>query len=229
MGSAPRTPRDRRRRPSGVSRRRCALVVAIGLLTIVVGCSSGSSSGANDSTTTTLEPSTPTPVYVDPATPITTPVGKEFEIMLPADPGSGWRWVLAPIDNTRLIALGSRFSDDPALLSKAEAATTTTTAPAARAGVSTSSTTTTLPAVFPLVQIISFAGRAIGPATISLSYNQIAGAPQAENKVLNFTIQVIGEAPTTTATIMATSTTALIPSTTSSTTTTTTKTSTTTR
>lgn len=212
-----------------MSRRRCALVVAIGLLTIVVGCSSGSSSGANDSTTTTLEPSTPTPVYVDPATPITTPVGKEFEIMLPADPGSGWRWVLAPIDNTRLIALGSRFSDDPALLSKAEAATTTTTAPAARAGVSTSSTTTTLPAVFPLVQIISFAGRAIGPATISLSYNQIAGAPQAENKVLNFTIQVIGEAPTTTATIMATSTTALIPSTTSSTTTTTTKTSTTTR
>lgn len=229
MGSAPRTLSDGRVRPSGVSRGRCALVVAIGILTILVGCSSGSSSTSSDSTTTTIEPSTPTPVYVDPATPISTPVGKEFEIMLPADPGSGWRWVLAPIDNTRLIALGSRFSDDAALLSKAASATTTTTAAAVRPGVTTSSTTTTVPAVFPLVQIISFAGRAIGPATISLSYNQIAGAPQAENKVLTFTVQVVGEPPTTTATTMATSTTALIPSTTSSTTTTTTKSSTTTR
>ena len=120
--------------------------------------------------------------------------------MLPADPGSGWRWVLSPIDNTRLIALGSHFSDDPDLLAKAESATTTTTT-TVRAGNSTTSTTTEIPvpAVLPLVQIISFAGRAPGTAVISLSYNQIAGAPKAENKVVTFTVQIVTETPTTTA------------------------------
>jgi len=136
---------------------------------------------------------------VDPAAPITTTIGKEFAIMLPADPGSGWRWVLAPIDNSRLIALGSRFSDDPELLGKAESAVTTTTTGVRAGNPSTSSTTqTTLPAVLPLVQIISFAGRAVGPATISLSYDQIAGAPQAENKVVTFTVQIVPSTPSTT-------------------------------
>ena len=138
------------------------------------------------------------PVYVDPAVPITVAVGKEFSIMLPADPGSGWRWVLAPIDNTRLIALGSRFSDDPNLLSKAQAATTTTTTLARSGNATTSTTETTIPAVLPLVQIISFVGRAAGPAALSFSYNQIAGAPQAENRVVTFSVQVVPETPTTT-------------------------------
>jgi len=119
--------------------------------------------------------------------------------MLPADPGSGWRWVLTPIDNSRLIALGSRFSDDPDLLAKAQSATTTTST-TIRAGNATTSLTTdtTLPAVLPLVQIVSFAGRAAGPATISFSYNQIAGTPQAQNSVVTFTVQVVPDTPTTT-------------------------------
>jgi hypothetical protein len=136
---------------------------------------------------------------VDPAVPISTAVGKEFAIMLPADPGSGWRWVLTPIDNSRLIALGSRFSDDPDLLPKAQSAKTTTSTTIRAGNATTSSTTdTTLPAVLPLVQIISFAGRAAGPETISFSYNQIAGTPQAQNGVVTFTVQVVPDTPTTT-------------------------------
>jgi hypothetical protein len=133
---------------------------------LLAGCSGGSSAGSDESaTTTSIAPPEATATYVDPAAPITTTVGTEFAIMLPADPGSGWRWVL-------------------------------------RAGnLTTSSTTeTTLPAVLPLVQIISFAGRAPGPATISLSYNQIAGVPQAQNNVVTFTVQIVPAMPTTTST-----------------------------
>jgi predicted secreted protein len=200
MRSHPRTPSDRQIRSARKSRRRSAVVLVLGILTLVAGCSGGSSSSSNDSaTTTTVVAPEATPTYVDPAAPITTTIGKEFAIMLPADPGSGWRWVLAPIDNSRLIALGSRFSDDPDLLTKAESATTTTTT-AVRAGNATTSSTTgtTLPVVLPLVQIISFAGRAAGPATISFSYNQIAGEPQAQNKVVTFTVQVVPSTSTTT-------------------------------
>jgi predicted secreted protein len=163
----------------------------MGVFVLLAGCSGGSSAGSDESaTTSTLAPSEATATYVDPAAPITTTVGKEFAIMLPADPGSGWRWVLTPIDNSRLIALGSRFSDDPELLAKVESATTTTTTTRVRAE-------TTLPAVLPLVQIISFAGRAAGPATISFSYNQIAGVSQAPNNVVTFTVQVVPATTTT--------------------------------
>jgi len=200
MRSHPRLPSDRAFRQTSSGRRRHALALAIGVFVLLAGCSGGSSAGSDESaTTTTIAPPEATATYVDPAAPITTTVGTEFAIMLPADPGSGWRWVLAPIDNSRLIALGSHFSDDPDLLREAESATTTTTG--VRAGnLTTSSTTeTTLPAVLPLVQIISFAGRSAGPATISLSYNQIAGVPQAQNNVVTFTVQVVPATPPTTA------------------------------
>jgi hypothetical protein len=84
-------------------------------------------------------------------------------------------------------------------LAKVESATTTTTTTRVRAeNPTTSSTTeTTLPAVLPLVQIISFAGRAAGPATISFSYNQIAGVSQAPNNVVTFTVQVVPATTTT--------------------------------
>ena len=205
-----RTPFNRVAPPS---RLRHLVVLAIGLLMLLVGCSSGTSSGSNQ---TPADASIPgrvdPPTYVDPSVPISTAVGREFAIMLPADPGSGWRWVLTPIDNSRLIALGSGFSDDPELLAKAEVATapSTTTPPTTRSNAATansSTTTTTAPAVLPLVQIISFAGRSIGPATLSFRYTQIAGQPQAENKVLTFTVQVVPEAPTTTTTEAQTTTT----------------------
>lgn len=195
------------------SRLRHLVVLAIGLLTLLVGCSSGTASGSDP---TPADASIPArvdpPTYVDPSVPISTAVGREFAIMLPADPGSGWRWVLTPIDNSRLIALGSGFSDDAQLIAKAQiaTATTTTTPPTTRfnATAASSTTTTTSPVVLPLVQIISFAGRSVGPATLSFRYTQIAGQPQAENKVLNFTVRVVPEAPTTTTTEAQTTTTA---------------------
>lgn len=180
----------------------------VAVLTVVFSSCSGGSSSSNDdasSVTTLVTPAIPT--YVDPAAPITSPVGSEFSIMLPADPGSGWRWVLSPIDNTRLIALGSRFSDDPDLLQRAMSATTTTTTVAratttrpGTAATSSTTTTTTTPPVLPLVQIISFAGRSVGPATLTFSYTQIAGAPQAENRVVTFTVTIVTPPPTTSST-----------------------------
>jgi hypothetical protein len=194
-------------------RLRPTVVVAIGLFALLVGCSSGTSSGSDQTPADTSIPGrVDPPTYVDPAIPISTAVGREFAIMLPADPGSGWRWVLAPIDNSRLIALGSGFSDDAELLAKAAAAsaTTTTTPPTTRLARGTtppSTTSTTAPVVLPLVQIISFAGRSVGPATLSFRYTQIAGQPQAENKVLTFTVQVVPEPPMTTTTEAQTTTT----------------------
>jgi len=187
------------------SRLRHLAVVAIGLVTLLVGCSSGPSSNSDQAPAETSIPGrVDPPTYVDPSVTISTAVGREFAIMLPADPGSGWRWVLAPIDNSRLIALGSGFSDDAQLIAKAQiaTATTTTTPPTTRfnAAAASSTTTTTSPVVLPLVQIISFAGRSVGPATLSFRYTQIAGQPQAENKVLTFTVRVVPEAPTTTTT-----------------------------
>lgn len=200
-----------RNRVAPSSRLRHTVVVAIGLFTLLAGCSSGTSASSDQAPTETSIPGRVDPsTYVDPSIPISTAVGREFAIMLPADPGSGWRWVLAPIDNSRLIALGSGFSDDAELLVKAAAATATTTPPTTRlttATTSSSATTTTAPAALPLVQIISFAGRSVGPATLSFRYTQIAGQPQAENKVLTFTVQVVPEPPTTTTTEPQTTTT----------------------
>lgn len=203
MHSDPTPIRMTRNRVAPPSRLRHLVVVAIGLLTLLVGCSSGTSSSSDQAPTETSIPGrVDPPTYVNPAVPISTAVGREFAIMLPADPGSGWRWVLAPIDNSRLIALGSGFSDDAELIAKAEVATatTTTTPPTTRfnAAAASSTTTTTTLAVLPLVQIISFAGRSIGPATLSFRYTQIAGQSQAENKVLTFVVQVVPGIPTAT-------------------------------
>jgi hypothetical protein len=144
------------------------------------------------------------PAYVDPAIPISSPVGREFSIMLPADPGSGWRWVLTPIDNTRLIALGSRFSDDPDLMAKAESVATTTIAAPTTTRFGTASTsspsTTIAPAILPLVQIVSFAGRSVGPATLTFQYTQIIDAPQEQNRVVTFSVEIVPPPPTTTTT-----------------------------
>jgi hypothetical protein len=192
-------------------RLRFTIVVTIGLFALLAGCSSGTSSNSDQIPTESSVPGrVDPPTYVNPAVPISTAVGREFAIMLPADPGSGWRWVLAPIDNSRLIALGSGFSDDADLIVNAAAATATTAPPTTRlttATTSPSATTTTTPLILPLVQIISFAGRSVGPATLSFRYTQIAGQPQAENKVLTFTVQVVPEPPTTTTTEAQTTTT----------------------
>jgi len=186
------------------SLQRLGLSAAVALTLVLSSCSGGSSSGNDGSASDTVPPTAETPTYVDPAVPISSPIGREFDIMLPADPGSGWRWVLAPIDNARLIALGSRFSDDPALLIKAETATTTTTVTSTTrpsAGSSSSTSTTVLPPpVLPLVQVISFAGRSVGPTVITFRYTQIAGTPQTENRVLTFTVDITNPPPTTSST-----------------------------
>ena len=184
-----------RRAPrAGARRRRQALTVVLGLVILLTGCSGDSSPSADQaSTPTTVPGAVETPTYVDPAIPISSPVGREFAIMLPADPGSGWRWILSPIDNTRLIALGSHFSDDAQLLVEAETATTTTTGVTTTVGTGAKDSTATTEAVsvLPLVQIISFAGRAVGPAALTFQYSQIAGTPQDKNRVLTFSVEIV--------------------------------------
>ncbi|MEX1218543.1 MAG: hypothetical protein WEA11_08505 [Acidimicrobiales bacterium] len=191
---------ERQSRPHAMARRSAA-IFALGLITLVLGCSSQSSS-SSDSSPTALEPAgAETPTFFNPLLPVTATVGREFAIMLPADPGSGWRWVLTPIDNTRLIALGSYFSDDTALLAQAAAVTTTTTTTIAAARPTAPSVppdTAVTPAVLPLVQIISFAGRSAGSTALTFQYTQIAGTPEAQNTVVTFSVQIVPEVATPT-------------------------------
>jgi hypothetical protein len=175
-----------------------AVVLLLGILAI--GCSD--SSGTSDSSTTT---STPAPQfrevsYTDPAVPITIELGRRFSIMLPADPGSGWRWVLAPVDNAFLVPLGSEFSDDPDLAAQTSPAVTafTTTTAYVTTTLPPDATTTTTTAILPLTQIISFAGKGVGGTTATFRYEQI-GTPSTEQpRTATFTITITPMSSTTT-------------------------------
>ena len=139
--------------------------------------------------------------YSDPSAPITVDVGRRFAFLVPVDPADGWRWIVEPVDIAVLAPLGSEFREDPALLARATT-TTTTTAPVqapegfnlpeqpagdgqgdptgppeptvttpSSSSVPGSDAPTTVPG--PLVQIISFAGRAPGTATVTLREEQL--------------------------------------------------------
>jgi len=176
--------------------RQRAFRTALGAGTVVlflalVGCSGGSTSSSPDPSSITT-PQGPSELqykaHTDPASPITVASGHRFAIMLPADPGAGWRWVMAPVDTTIVVPLGSEFRDDASLLTQTNSAVTSTTStisPATtRSGTSSGpsaansvtpvspSTTTALP----LVQLLSFAGRNVGATTIRFRYEQIGGA-----------------------------------------------------
>lgn len=191
------------------SRRVLAALALVGSGCLVVAACSGSDGPADGTTTTvtTADEALQVPVYSDPAQVITVDVGRRFAVMVPADPAQGWRWVVEPVDTRVLAPLGSEFRNDPALLAQA---TTTTTAPpepepttsttlaggrttTTRATTSTTeapSTTTTAPG--PLVQIVSYAGRTTGVATITLRYERIGtgGQDDAEAQSLQFRVIV---------------------------------------
>lgn len=190
------------------SRRVLAALALVGSACLGVVACSGSDGPAEGTTTTvtTADEALQVPVYSDPAQVITVDVGRRFAVMVPADPADGWRWVVEPVDTRVLAPLGSEFRNDPALL--AQATTTTTAAPAdstessttlavgrsttTRATTSTTeapSTTTTAPG--PLVQIVSYAGRTTGVATITLRYERIGTGGQGDAKAESLQFRVI--------------------------------------
>ena len=153
--------------------------------------------GSSDDVTT---PPTTLPddvvLATDPNVPIVVEVGHRFAIVLPADPGDGWRWTVQPFDTSRLVALGSEFSSDDAR--RAGAATvTTTTAPVPAPTPTPTPTTPTpdgpppSPAVPPLVQIVSFAGRAAGTTTVAFSATRIVNTSPAPPVVVRWTVEVV--------------------------------------
>ena len=99
-------------------RRRAAAALAVALVTLLTASIASACGGGSSSDTTVDSPDVTIPadvvVATDPATPISVAVGHRFAIVLPADPGDGWRWAVQPFDTTRLVALGSEFSDDEA-------------------------------------------------------------------------------------------------------------------
>jgi hypothetical protein len=190
------------------SRRALAVLAVVGSACLVAAACSGSEgpSGSATTTVTTGDEALEVPVYSDPAQVITVDVGRRFAVMVPADPAQGWRWVVEPVDTKVLAPLGSEFRDDPALLAQA---TTTTTAPPATdpatpttLGTPRSSTTTAAPttseapsttttAPGPLVQIVSYAGRATGVATITLRYERIGTGGQDDARAESMQFRVI--------------------------------------
>ncbi len=181
-----------------------ALVVFAALGLLAAACSGGGDGDAGDTTTTTPPADGSMPIISsDPSQPVLVPVGRRFAIMVPADPEHGWRWVVEPVDTRLLAPLGSEFREDPALLASA---TTTTTAPpppdttAPELGETTTTAdastttepgpTTTTTAPGPLVQIISYAGRADGATTVTLRYERIGGDGGETPQTMVFTVLV---------------------------------------
>lgn len=193
------------------SRRALAALALFGTACVgVAACSGGAGSGAGQATSTTETTAAEglqVGLYSDPSVPVTVDVGRRFALLLPADPAHGWRWVVQPVDTRYLAPLGSEFRDDAALLS---AATTTTTAPpppeetttttrrGAPSTTSTSTTTTstteppstTTTAPGPLVQIVSFAGKAPGATTVTVRYERIGGEGDAGPQTMVFNVVV---------------------------------------
>ena len=187
-----------------------------------VGCSGDGGGSAATSTSTSTAPAELTyEAYSDPTALVQVDVRRRFAIMLPADPAKGWRWVVEPVDTNVLAPLGSEFREDPALLAQA---TTTTAPPPPELpsleelaellapgedgpdGTAPGSTTTTAPPVTeppetttttapgPQVQIVSYAGRALGVASVTLRYERIgtADTPDEPARTVVFDV-VVGE------------------------------------
>jgi len=140
-------------------------------------------------------------IATDPSVPIVVEVGHRFAVVLPADPGEGWRWTVQRFDTTRLVALGSEFDDDEARRAASVIATSTTSttrapipAPARGSTTTTEAPPVTEPAgptVPPLVQIVSFAGRAAGTTSIAFSASQIVATSPASPIVVRWTVEVV--------------------------------------
>lgn len=176
------------------------LLIAVTL--IVGGCGDSAPSTGSD-TDTTSEPvdSTVDPLatvrFTDPTQPVGVAIGRKFELVLPADPARGWRWVLEPIDTAVVVALSSTFIDDPELLASTSPTTTPEPTGTTEPAVTWIPTTTTTlepdaPENAPLVQIITFAGRSVATTAIRLRYEPISGGT-SNPRTVTFDVVVFAE------------------------------------
>lgn len=189
------------------STRRPRVAGALGVVTLTLGLGLAACGGGSSSSVAAPPTTVPDDVVIatDPNVPIVVELGHRFSVVLPADPGDGWRWTVEPFDTARLAALGSEFSDDDARRAAAVTVTTippttpttpTTVAPGRGPTTSTTSTvppaeTPAPPAVPPLVQIISFAGRAAGTTTVSFRAAQIVATSPAPPAVVRWTVEIV--------------------------------------
>ncbi len=167
-----------------------------------LGSCGAAGSGSNSSTTestevtevttadvTTVDPLAPSR-FTDPTQPVPVNLSGRFELLLPADPTRGWRWVLEPVDTAVVVPLSSEFLDDPSLLASTSSTTSTTTEPTV---TWVPTTTTTIdpdsPEAAPLVQVISFAARSIATTEIRLRYERIGGSDRSP-RATTFTVVV---------------------------------------
>lgn len=175
-------------------RLRAALATGVtGLSLVLVACGGGGSSTGVQGGPATEVP-TDVVVATDPTAPISVEVGHRFSVVLPADPGEGWRWVVQPFDTSRLVALGSEFSDDEARRAASTVATSTTSTTQAGRGTTTTTAppepTTPTTAMPPLVQVVSFAGRAPGTAVVAFRAERIVATTPASPVVVQWTVQI---------------------------------------
>lgn len=188
------------RLPATAARRRTGALLLVGVLALgpgVAACGGSGSSGGEATPPTTIPDDFV--VATDPALPIQVEVGHRFAIVLPADPGEGWRWVVQPFDTTKLVALGSGFSDDEKERAASTAATSTTSTTLAARATATSTTTTTNPdaptttttAMPPLVQMVSFAGRAPGTASITFRAARIVETTPSSPVVVKWSVEIV--------------------------------------
>lgn len=179
-------------------------------MVLFAGCGDSSSSSSETPAPAEPESTSIDPLAVerhsDPTQPVGVVIGRRFELLLPADPTRGWRWVLEPFDTAVVVALSSTFVDDPALLNSTSTTSTTTTAPGNGTGTGTGTTeptvtwipttTTTIdpdsPEAAPLVQIITFAGRSLATTAITLRYEPI-GDNTANPRTVTFNVVVYAE------------------------------------
>jgi hypothetical protein len=189
--------------------RRERLSVAAGLAVLVaialsLGSCGGSGTGSSSESTvsTTAEPTAVDPLapsrFADPTQPVSVNLSGRFELLLPADPTRGWRWVLEPVDTAVVVPLSSEFLEDPVLLSSTSSTTTSTNSStntnASEPTVTWVPTTTTTidpdsPEVAPMVQVISFAARSIATTEIRLRYERISGSDR-DPRTTTFTVVV---------------------------------------
>ncbi len=180
-----------------------ALGLFVGAALLAASCG-GSSNGqnsltttseTNDTSTTTIDRLAPV-TFADPNQPVSVGLGRRFELLLPADPTRGWRWVLEPADTAVVVPLSSEFRDDPELLASTSTTTTlnqSSTASPAPTVTWEPTTTTTIdpnsPEAAPLVQIITFAGRSLATTDIVLRYEQI-GASSSTARTETYKVSV---------------------------------------
>lgn len=179
------------------SRLQRLLASGAALLVLATGPAVACGGSGSDSNTTTTTTELPLPVdfpLVD-RSPATVTLGRQFGLVLPAEPTAGRRWVVTAYDPAVLLPLGVQFEQDPRLLAMGMAATTTSTTTSTTVGPpsnpSTSSTppTTTTPSIPDRAQLLSFVGRVATTTRITLRYERV-GVPDPTPPTMVFTIEV---------------------------------------